>query len=212
MRHLPIHDDSFLDDIQIASPCTVDWAQMKGDDRVRRCGECRLHVYNLSAMTRAEAAEIVRHHEGRLCVRLFRRSDGTLITRPDCRAYLRAARGRGLRPFIAALVVVAVVQLGLRVFGAVLFANLFSLRHAPLAMGAMPPPVALTPAPTVRAVTALPPPSIEPVAPTGAPISGKPATHPVTGGARPRPHKKGRSVARPVQGDVADFMMGAVGF
>ena len=59
-RRLPVFnpalDDSFLDDIQIATPCSASWDDMRGDDRVRHCGDCRMNVYNLSEMTRAEAA------------------------------------------------------------------------------------------------------------------------------------------------------------
>jgi hypothetical protein len=56
---------------------------MQGDDKVRFCGECRLNVYNLSAMTRREAEEKVRQREGRLCVRFYQRADGTVLTQ-DC--------------------------------------------------------------------------------------------------------------------------------
>lgn len=82
-----------LDGIAVASPCTVSWEGMTGDDQVRHCGSCRLNVYNLSEMTRAEAESLVRNREGRLCVRFYRRADGTVITR-DCPVGLRAIRRR----------------------------------------------------------------------------------------------------------------------
>lgn len=72
-----------LSNIQIASPCTTDWKYMFGDDRVRHCASCRLNVYNLSSMTRMEIEKLVREREGRLCVRFFRRTDGTVMTQ-DC--------------------------------------------------------------------------------------------------------------------------------
>lgn len=56
---------------------------MPGDDCVRRCSACRLNVYNLSGMTRGEAAELLHRTEGRLCVRFYRRKDGTVLT-SDC--------------------------------------------------------------------------------------------------------------------------------
>lgn len=56
---------------------------MSGDDRVRFFGDCRLNVYNLSGMTRREATDLIQLQEGRLCVRFYRRKDGTLVTR-DC--------------------------------------------------------------------------------------------------------------------------------
>jgi hypothetical protein len=72
-----------LDDLRIATPCQADWNEMTGDDRVRFCGRCEKNVYNLSAMTRDQAESLVREKEGRLCVRLYRRQDGTVLT-ADC--------------------------------------------------------------------------------------------------------------------------------
>ena len=80
-----------LDDIRIASPCTVGWDGMTGSDRVRNCGLCKLNVYNISEMSRDEATALIRESEGRLCVRLFRRQDGTVVTR-DCTARFQAIR------------------------------------------------------------------------------------------------------------------------
>jgi hypothetical protein len=37
-----------LEMVRVASPCTADWDATHGDDRVRYCGQCNLHVYNLS--------------------------------------------------------------------------------------------------------------------------------------------------------------------
>ncbi|HEY6309164.1 MAG TPA: carboxypeptidase-like regulatory domain-containing protein [Candidatus Angelobacter sp.] len=62
---------------------------MNGHDRVRHCAECKLNVYNLSDMTRAEADRLIANREGRLCIRFYRRSDGTIITR-DCPRGLQA--------------------------------------------------------------------------------------------------------------------------
>jgi hypothetical protein len=56
---------------------------MKGDDQVRYCPECNLNVYDFSAMTAPDVQRLVTSHEGRLCGRLFRRADGTILTK-DC--------------------------------------------------------------------------------------------------------------------------------
>jgi len=56
---------------------------MKGDERKRFCGDCKLHVYNLSDMTKYDAENLLRLSEGRLCVRYFQRPDGTVLTQ-DC--------------------------------------------------------------------------------------------------------------------------------
>jgi hypothetical protein len=83
-----------LNDVQVASPCSADWDEMEGDEKVRFCGECRLHVFNLSAMDLEEAAEKVSQASDRLCVRFFRRHDGTILTR-DCPVGVeRKARSR----------------------------------------------------------------------------------------------------------------------
>lgn len=98
-----------LDRVRIASPCPVRWDDMRGDDRKRFCDQCRLNVYNLSAMTREEAAGLVLSAEGRLCAGFFRRADGTILTR-DCPVGLRAARAAGaaaLRRVAAAVALVA---------------------------------------------------------------------------------------------------------
>jgi hypothetical protein len=80
-----------LDVIQIQNPCPADWDAMRGDDRVRFCGECKLHVYNLSAMSKTQAESLIASREGRLCVRYYQRADGTVITE-DCSRIRRALR------------------------------------------------------------------------------------------------------------------------
>jgi hypothetical protein len=99
-----------VDQIEIASPCTVPWSSMRGDDRVRFCGHCRQNVYNIEGFDRAEARRLVAAGEGRLCVRILRRCDGTVVT-ADCWARLRAARRRGILPLLAMLLVVAWAEL-----------------------------------------------------------------------------------------------------
>jgi hypothetical protein len=99
-----------VDRIEIASPCTVSWSSMRGDDRVRFCGQCRQNVYNVEGFGRAEARRLVAQSEGRLCVRILRRPDGTVVT-ADCWTRLRAARRRGVVPFLAMLLVVGWTEL-----------------------------------------------------------------------------------------------------
>lgn len=79
--------------VRVAAPCKADWDQMLGSDRVRFCGQCNLNVYNLSGMTRADAESLIAANEGRLCVRFYRRADGSIITR-DCPVGLRAIQRR----------------------------------------------------------------------------------------------------------------------
>jgi hypothetical protein len=95
---------SALDKISIASPCTADWNAMRGDDRTRFCAQCKLNVHDLSAMTREQAMDIVRAAgQGRVCVRFYRRQDGTVLTQ-DCpvglRQKLRRAWARSAALFV----------------------------------------------------------------------------------------------------------------
>ena len=39
-----------LDRLTISNPCNADWASMSGNDQVRFCEHCSLHVTNLSNM------------------------------------------------------------------------------------------------------------------------------------------------------------------
>jgi hypothetical protein len=82
-----------LPNIRVASPCTADWNAMTGDDRVRACAQCNKNVYNLSEMTRDEAEALILAREGRLCVRYFRRSDGTILLK-DCSVGVTQRRKR----------------------------------------------------------------------------------------------------------------------
>lgn len=84
---------NLLDNITVSSPCPVNWDTMRGAGNVRFCSQCRQRVYNLSGMARADAEQLVAHHEGRLCVRFYRRADGKLATR-DCPVGLRRLRRR----------------------------------------------------------------------------------------------------------------------
>ncbi|MEK6334236.1 MAG: carboxypeptidase-like regulatory domain-containing protein [Acidobacteriota bacterium] len=85
-----------LNQLRVASPCHASWDQMSGDNRVRFCNLCQLHVYNFAELTRIEAESLIANTEGRICGRLYRRSDGTAITK-DCPVGLRALRRRVAR-------------------------------------------------------------------------------------------------------------------
>lgn len=86
-------DSDLLNKLYIAAPCSVPWDSMEGDDRIRHCGQCALNVYDVSKLTTREAAELIRNKEDRLCMRLYRRADGTIIT-DNCPVGLRKIRDR----------------------------------------------------------------------------------------------------------------------
>ncbi len=94
-----------LEHVKVAAPCPADWGKMVGDERVRYCNQCNLHVYNLSGMTRREAEALVTGAESRLCVRFYRRPDGTILTR-NCPVGLSALRRRAAHAATATLTAV----------------------------------------------------------------------------------------------------------
>jgi len=59
-----------LPQLRVASPCTADWERMGGDDRVRYCDQCKLNVYNFSAMSSSEIEQLLLKSTGRVCGRL----------------------------------------------------------------------------------------------------------------------------------------------
>lgn len=79
--------------LRVASPCSVGWQTMTGDDRVRRCHSCQLNIYNTTEMTKNEVEDLIQNHEGRLCIRLYKRADGTVLTK-DCPVGFRAYQKR----------------------------------------------------------------------------------------------------------------------
>ena len=108
-----------LSNIRIASPCSANWEEMYGNERKRFCGDCKLNVYNLSGMSRREAENLILQSEGRLCVRFYRRSDGSILTR-NCPVGWQAIK-RKISKTASAL-----ASLIFTIFGGVGLANYFS--------------------------------------------------------------------------------------
>jgi len=88
-----VPDDFTLEDITIPIACNVPWDTMRGDERTRFCGACKLHVYNVAQLSRGEAETLIRDSGGNVCVRIFQRPDGTVVTK-SCLDVLAAARRR----------------------------------------------------------------------------------------------------------------------
>lgn len=148
--------DSPLDDIRVASPCPANWDEMFGDERIRFCGECKLNVYNLSGMTRREAEDLITNWEGQLCVRFFRRADGTVLTK-DCPVGWAAVKRRLSRAATAVFSLFAGVLAGL---GA---SNLLERRSTVTEVGVVPIENSLSPVPLMGDI-----------APESEPVMGKP--------------------------------------
>src|SRR4051812_34579463 len=79
--------------IKVASPCTASWDAMAGDDQARFCGACSQYVYNFSEMTQDKAQALIAETEGKMCIRFYRRADGTMMTK-DCPVGWRAVQRR----------------------------------------------------------------------------------------------------------------------
>src|SRR5437868_6376059 len=118
--------DNPLNNLKVASPCSQDWNAMIGNDRTRYCGECKLNVFNLSGMTKTEAENLIMNAEGRLCVRFFKRADGSVITE-DCP--VGWARVKQRTQVLAA----AAFSLLMALLSGVFFVSLFSKGQAAIA-------------------------------------------------------------------------------
>ncbi|MCC7307802.1 MAG: carboxypeptidase regulatory-like domain-containing protein [Acidobacteria bacterium] len=85
-----------VNDFRVASPCSVGWDSMSGDERSRICEVCEMKVHNIAGLDAAEVENLIADRGGRLCIRLFRRTDGTVMTK-DCPVGLRSIRKRTMR-------------------------------------------------------------------------------------------------------------------
>jgi hypothetical protein len=102
-----------LDQIKIASPCPISWTEMLGDDRVRFCTHCSKKVYNLSALTKYDAENLITKKNGELCALLYVRKDGSIMN-TDCPVGLSELRRRIVRRVSGvAAAIFALVGLGL---------------------------------------------------------------------------------------------------
>jgi len=109
---------SVIDSLSIASPCPKLWSEMEltASEAVRFCGDCKKNVYNVAQMSSLEAALLLQKGcaqreagmESSVCMQLYRRADGTVIT-DDCPVGLKRIRdawSKGRRHVAAALALV----------------------------------------------------------------------------------------------------------
>ncbi|MBX3220573.1 MAG: hypothetical protein KF795_08650 [Labilithrix sp.] len=171
-RSLPM-----LDDVRVASPCTANWDEMLGDERVRYCLGCAKNVYNLSAMPREDAERLLEERlGGELCVRFYKRADGTILTE-DCPVGVKKKRRKK-----AAL---AIAGAGAMAFAAT---SMLARGTCTVTQGAMEPQI--VDAPPVREVT-MGEATVETPPPPAPPTS---TAHEV---------RQGLRVAPPVMGSIA---------
>ena len=96
-----------LDRLRVRRPCPKTFGELEGAGARRFCGECGLHVTNLSALTRAEAERVVEDSGGELCAtwRVDARGRKRFADDPEPtrRRFVRAAAALvGFLPFLAA--------------------------------------------------------------------------------------------------------------
>lgn len=170
-----------LDQVQVASPCSANWDDMVGDARVRFCLSCEKNVYNLSQMSALEAEALLQSRaSSEICVRFYRRADGTVMT-SDCPVGVTRKRRKKL-----ALAVAGAGALAAAAVTSVMSGRRCGVTQGEV-MGAMPVPVTVIP----EAPSATTPP--EPPAPV--PEMGGPKSE--MGAPKPaRPHVMGRMPAR----------------
>jgi len=132
--------DNPLKNIRIASPCSANWDEMYGNERKRFCGDCQLNVYNLSGMGRKEAEDLIHNSEGRLCVRFYRRPDGSIITQ-DCPVGWAKIKQR------VSAAATAVFSLLIGLFSGLFFVSVFARPERNAVMGTIPVTPVSTPTP-----------------------------------------------------------------
>lgn len=72
-----------LKEIKIASPCHVTLDKMEDRGKCFYCNDCKLNVYHFSNLNSAEIAILLNENNEKLCIGMFKREDGTVITK-DC--------------------------------------------------------------------------------------------------------------------------------
>lgn len=82
-------EDVGLVEFDVPLPCSVPWENMKGDDKSRLCQTCDHHVYNFSSMDAEEIAKVLNQNQEKVCIQLYKRNDGKVISANDCKINLR---------------------------------------------------------------------------------------------------------------------------
>ncbi|HSQ56863.1 MAG TPA: hypothetical protein VLM40_14065 [Gemmata sp.] len=85
---IPLPTLDVLDSIVIPTHCPVSWDEMEGDERRRFCKNCQQPVHDITALTSSEARALLSKPGKRPCLRIYRRTDGRVMT-ADCPANYR---------------------------------------------------------------------------------------------------------------------------
>jgi len=69
MEEISMSKKRFIDSIRVSDPCTEDWDEMVGNEKVRLCTHCAREVNDISKLRRKDAKLLLRRSSGRICVR-----------------------------------------------------------------------------------------------------------------------------------------------
>lgn len=70
-----------ITDFKLAAPCGSKWEAMSGSGRIKFCQQCELQVYDFAKTELPEAREVIFQQEGKENFVLYKRKDGTFLTR-----------------------------------------------------------------------------------------------------------------------------------
>jgi hypothetical protein len=121
-----MNNNELFNQIRIPEPCSMSWAAMQGDDRIRHCAACGKKVHDFSSMTSTEVANVLQAHGGDICGTVYVRPDPTLVIgdRPPSLAAAPAPFQFSIRSLMAIIAGVAATP------G---FARIFAVSEQPLA-------------------------------------------------------------------------------
>lgn len=71
--------EEIKNELKVESPCHMRWSGLKGNGSKRWCDECALHVVDGASLTRAEATDLVKASEERVCMRIVRDAEGRIV-------------------------------------------------------------------------------------------------------------------------------------
>lgn len=82
---------SWLNLIDVPTPCDKSWNEMIGDDKTRLCLHCDKNIHNLEEMSAKEIEKLIFQSKGRVCVRLTRDERGQINTKNNRRTKIAAS-------------------------------------------------------------------------------------------------------------------------
>ena len=69
-----------LENLEIKNPCQMDWEEMMGNEKVRRCERCQQSIYNISELTRRRALKVLNQPNEKICISYLQDENKQIIT------------------------------------------------------------------------------------------------------------------------------------